>query len=182
MNPPNVRRISGSHNPDERSYTGLGYVDKHGTYRFPDGRTLPSAGGIDYPDGRHTDGRIALIVREDAATSTVPTPDGANPIDSALERLHCVDQKRQDTYDLAEFGTIGGPPVVEPVDLDPILPVSNAGADPHSPDVRAHEVDSPQRNAAIAESRRAHPERHRGTSPYTDPGSPYNPATPIENR
>lgn len=179
MNPPNVRRINGSHNPDDRSYTGLGYVDKDGVYHFPDGRTLPSSGGIDYPDGTHTSGGMTLIVREDAALSTVPTPDGANPIDSALQRLHCVDETRQDIYDLAEFGTIGGPPVVEPVDFDPILPMSGGpGADPHSPEVRAYEVGSPERNAAIEESRRTHPERHQGSSPYTDPGSPFNPLTP----
>lgn len=181
--PPNVRRINGSHNPDDRGYTGLGYVDKHGNYHFPDGRILPSTGGIDYPDGRHTDGRTTLIVREDATPSTVPTPDGANPVWSALQRLHVVDEKRQDAYDLAEFGTVGGPPVVDPTDADPILPVTGApGADPHSSEVRAYEVGSPERDAAVAESRRTHPERHQGSSPYTDPGSPHNPLTPVENR
>nr|WP_314143370.1 hypothetical protein [uncultured Rhodococcus sp.] len=178
MNPPNVRRISGSHNPDDRSYTGLGYLDKDGVYYFPNGSFLPASGGITSPDGTHQLGGTTLVVRPDGTPSTVPTPDGANPIDSALERLHCVDETRQDAYDLAEFGTIGGPPVVEPVDVDPILPVSNAGADPHSQAVRAYEVGSPERNAAIAESRRTHPKRHQGSSPYTDPGSPFNPLTP----
>lgn len=182
MNPPNVRRINGSHNPDDRSYTGLGYVDKDGVYHFPNGSFLPASGGITSPDGTHQLGATTLVVREDGSPSTVPTPDGANPVWSALQRIHCVDTQRQNTYDLANFGKLGGPPVVEPSDLDPILPVSNPGADPHSPAVRAYEVDSPARDAAVAESRRTHPERHRGTSPYTDPGSPYNPATPIEYR
>ncbi|MFI8567324.1 hypothetical protein ACIGGF_12250 [Rhodococcus sp. NPDC078407] len=183
MNPPNVRRIFGSHNPDDRSYTGLGYVDKDGVYYFPNGSFLPASGGITSPDGTHQLGGMTLVVREDGSPSTIPTPDAADPVDSALQRLHCVDTKRQDAYDLAEFGVVGGPPVVEPVDFDPILPMSGGlGADPHSPEVRAYEVDSPARDAAVAESRRTHPERHQGTSPYTDPGSPYNPFTPIEYR
>lgn len=58
---------------------------------------------------------------------------------------------------------------------DDLLPPSNAGtADPHGPTMKAYEVGSPERNAAVEESRRSHPERHIGTSPYTDAGSPYN--------
>lgn len=177
MTLPNVRRISGSDNPDDRNYTGLGYVDNAGVYHLPDGRTLPTTGGIDYPDGRHTEGATTLVIREDATPSTIPTPDGANPEWSALQRLHCVDTKQQDAYDRKEFGKVGGDPVVEAVDVDPILPAKNVGMDPHSPLVRHYEVDSPERNAAVEKSRAEHPERHQGASPYTDPGSPFNPLT-----
>ncbi|MDV7197035.1 hypothetical protein R4172_05615 [Rhodococcus kroppenstedtii] len=177
MTAPNVRRITGSSNPDSHHYTGLGHVDKNGAYHFPDGRTLPASGGIDYPDGRHTDGATTLVVQEDASPSTMPTPDAANPEWSALQRLHCVDRHRQDAYDRATFGKVGGDARIETTsdDVDPILPATNAGADPHSPEVRHYEVGSPDRDAAIERSRREHPERHQGSRPYTDPGSPYNP-------
>ncbi|WP_125458761.1 hypothetical protein [Rhodococcus sp. 1168] len=162
--PPNVRRVSGSSNPDDRNYTGLGYVDNEGAYHFPDGRSLPVTGGIDYPDGRHTEGAVALIVREDATPTTTPSADGANPIWSALQRLHCVDRAQQDTYDFAQFGVLGGDPTVEPLTeaLDPILPPSNAGtADPHGPAVKAFVLGSPEREDALDASYRDHPERHR---------------------
>jgi hypothetical protein len=168
--PPNVRRVTGSANPDDRNYTGLGYVDRHGTYHFPDGRRLPATGGILYPgEGDHrSGGGQRLVVSEDATTGTPPTPDAADLHGSGLQWLHAVDRAQQDAYDVAEFGVTGGDPV--PVSFSEgtagLLPPEQGHGDPHAADAFAHEVDSPAWESAVTGSRRDHPERHAPLDPH----------------
>lgn len=98
--PPDVHRVRTRTTSTQERTVRLGYVDRHGAYRFPDGRTVEPDGGLRQPDGEVIGGNALIVVQADGDLRYGPgLQDAADPAGTAAARLHTVDAEYQGLYD-----------------------------------------------------------------------------------